>query len=96
MGNDIEFDEDRHILFDGPVVSKEYAKEIQAISKIYNIPLKSNCHVNCSDLERHKHVDTLTWIETELRHSKHVHIKKFSIGYQGKLLRLVSGFFIRV
>ena len=67
-------------------------KAVEAISKIYYAPLKSNRLVNDSDgVDPHKRIDALTWTETERRCGKRVHIRKFPRGHQVKLFRIASG-----
>ena len=67
-------------------------KAVEALSKIYDAPLKCNRLVNDSDdVAEHKRVDALTWTETEHRQGKLVHIRKFPKGHQVKLFRIASG-----
>ena len=88
--NDIEFDPDGYLLFDDTVVSKPYAKAIEAICKVYYAPLKRNRLVSRSAASDYQRVETLTWTSAEANAGYLVHIKKFPKGHQVKVFRLAS------
>lgn len=81
----------RIVLMDAWYASMKVMKAIEKLSKIYYVPLKHNRLVNDTDgVKPHQQVRDLSWSQTETRHGKRVHIKKFPKGHQVKLFRIAS------
>ena len=78
------------VLVDAWYASMDVMKAIEALSKVYYVPLKRNHLVSTSVETPYQRIEALTWTQTEATEGKLVHIKKFSKGHQVKVFRLAS------
>ncbi len=78
------------VLIDAWYASMNLMKAIEALSKVYYVPLKRNRLVSISVAAGYQRVETLGWTSAEASEGKLVHINKFPKGHQVKVFRLAS------
>ena len=79
----------RVVLMDTWYAAKDEMLFIERLGKIYYCPIKDNRLVSLSRQdERYHRVDTLLWLQDELRTGRLVHLRDFPAGHQVKLFRL--------
>ena len=78
------------VLVDAWYASMDGMRAIEAVSKVYSVPLKRNRLVSTWVETPYQRVEALTWTQTEATEGKLVHIKRFPKDHEVKVLRLAS------
>ena len=78
------------VLVDAWYASMDVMKAIEALDKVYYVPVKRNRLVSTSVETPYQRVEALTWTQTQSIEGQRVHIKKFPKGHQVKVFRIAS------